>query len=114
MGGDIPELDDCEEDDHFGAEEEWADPVWTGYAPEQIEEFKILGARLEEEEVKPSNLCKVANMSKPCTHTKAVFRGGRGIQGLGTGLNYSWCLAMLTFICSLRLSIAEACMMISA
>ncbi|CAM9673195.1 unnamed protein product, partial [Scytosiphon promiscuus] len=52
MGGDIPELDDCEEDDHFDAEEDWTDSVWTGYTPEQIEEFKVLGARLEEEESK--------------------------------------------------------------
>lgn len=51
MGGDLPELDDCEEDDHFDPESQWDDEVWTGYTPENIEEFKVLGARLEQEEV---------------------------------------------------------------
>lgn len=47
----MPELDDCEEDDHFDPEDEWDDEVWARYAPEQLEQFKILGARLEKEEV---------------------------------------------------------------
>eukprot|EP00752_Nemacystus_decipiens_P007994 g7142.t1 len=49
-GGDLPELDDCEEDDHFDPEDEWDDEVWAGFTEEQIEQFKILGARLEKEE----------------------------------------------------------------
>lgn len=48
----MPELDDCEEDDHFLPEDEWDDEVWAGYAAEQIEQFKTLGARLEKEEVR--------------------------------------------------------------
>ena len=51
MGGDLPELDDCEEDDHFDPADEWDDEVWARYTPEQIEEFKKLGVRLEKEEV---------------------------------------------------------------
>lgn len=51
-GGDLPELDDCEEDDHFDPEDEWDDEVWAGYTEEQIEMFKTLGARLEKEEVR--------------------------------------------------------------
>lgn len=51
MGGDLPELDDCEEDDHFDPDDEWDDEAWEGYTLEQIEQFKILGARLEKEEV---------------------------------------------------------------
>lgn len=56
-GGDMPELDDCEEDDHFDPEDEWDDEVWAGYTKEQIEQFKILGARLEAEEVRKRMVC---------------------------------------------------------
>ncbi|CAB1096110.1 unnamed protein product [Ectocarpus sp. CCAP 1310/34] len=66
MGGDLPELDDCEEDDHFDADDEWDDEAWKGYTPEQIEEFKILGARLEEEESK-----QMADLRRRWKETKA-------------------------------------------
>ncbi|CAM9733948.1 unnamed protein product, partial [Laminaria digitata] len=48
--GDMPELDDCEEDDHFDPNDKYEDEVWSGYTQEQIKQFKILGARLEQEE----------------------------------------------------------------
>lgn len=51
MGGDLPELDDCEEDDHFDPDSKWDDEIWMKFTPEDIEEFKILGQRLEQEEV---------------------------------------------------------------
>lgn len=50
--GDMPELDDCEEDDHFDPNDTYDDEVWKGYTQEQIKQFKILGARLEQEEVR--------------------------------------------------------------
>lgn len=49
----MPELDDDEEDDHFDPNDNFEDEVWKGYTQEEIKEFKILGARLEKEEVRP-------------------------------------------------------------
>ena len=54
-GGDISELDDCEEDDHFDPNEEYDPEVWKGYTEEEFKEYKELGARLEREEVKLQN-----------------------------------------------------------
>lgn len=48
----MPELDDCEEDDHFDPDDLYDDEVWKGFTPEKIKQFKILGARLEKEEVR--------------------------------------------------------------
>lgn len=48
----MPELDDDEEDDHFDPNDNYEDEVWKGFSQEQIKQFKILGARLEKEEVR--------------------------------------------------------------
>lgn len=45
-------MDDCEEDDRFDPQEEYVEENWKGYSEEQFKEFKILGARLEQEEVR--------------------------------------------------------------
>lgn len=50
----MPELDDDEEDDHFDPTDEYDNDVWVGYSQEQIKQFKIMGARLEQEEVRLS------------------------------------------------------------
>ncbi|CAM9211583.1 unnamed protein product [Hapterophycus canaliculatus] len=73
IGGDIPELDDCEEDDHFNDDEDWTDTVWTRHTPEQIDEFKILGARLEEEEKK-----QMADLRSRWKQTKAASEREHG------------------------------------
>lgn len=45
-------MDDCEEDDRFDPQEKYDEENWKGYSEEQFKEFKILGARLEQEEVR--------------------------------------------------------------
>lgn len=51
--GDIQELDDCEEDDHFDPNEEYDGELWKGYTEEEFKQFQIWGAKLEQEEVCP-------------------------------------------------------------
>ena len=79
MGGDLPELDDCEEDDHFDPADEWDDEVWARYTPEQIEEFKKLGVRLEKEEVGNLVACYFVSMhtiaSYPNQHPRPFLAG---------------------------------------
>ncbi|CAN0063551.1 unnamed protein product, partial [Pylaiella littoralis] len=65
LGGDLPELDDCEEDDHFDPDSKWDDEIWMKFTPEDIEEFKILGQRLEQEEVE-----QMADLRKKWKKTK--------------------------------------------
>lgn len=56
---DMAELDDDEDDDHFDQNEEYDPEVWKGYTPEKFDEFKKLGLRFQNEEVRSSD--KMAN-----------------------------------------------------